>query len=225
MGLLTQQENELIKTLALVLKMKNQKNIVDHFKSKYDDDPENLDHAFNYGVCMTIYTGLDSDNASKTKHQLAANRAFTKCLNQREDWWFARYLRSLVNQEISDGLVAMSSAFNADLYQKSDPDLDRQILIDQQNNHDHKLPYFFCPYISQTKSYLYKGLIDQALEIYHFGLQVTPITPVTYSNSFLTKPFYDVIVLFRKLEMVEPAEEIKNVALTLFPASKMLFMT
>lgn len=225
MRLLTQKESDLVKTFALTLKMKNHQKIIDFFKGKFDEEPQNIDNVFNYGLCMSVYIGLDPDHTCRSKHQLAANKAFTECLNQRGDWWLARYLRSMVNQELSDGLVAMSLSFNPEVYQKFDPDLDRRILIDQQNKYPTKLPYFLCPYLYQAKSYIYKGLIEEAIEIYRSGIQAIPAKLVVFCNDFLIQPFYDVIICFRKLNMTELAEEIKEVALVLFPTSKMLLMT
>lgn len=224
MQLLTQKESDLIKTFALALKMRNHRYMVDYFKAQYEANPNNVDHAFNYGVCMSVYIGCDPDSTCKSKHQFAANKAFTECLNQREDWWFARYLRAMVNLELSDGLVSMSKSFNAKIYQKVDPEWDWQILIEQQQNIPFQLPYFLSPYLYQAKSLIYKGLIDQAAERVRSGIRAITPAPVAYVNSFIIQPFYDDIILLRKLEKVELAEELKKIALTLFPTVKILLM-
>lgn len=225
MQLLTQKESDLVKTFALALKMNHHRSMVDYFKRQYEANPYDVEHAFNYGVCMSVYIGCDPDSTSKSKHQFVANKTFTECLNQREDWWFARYLRSMVNLELSDGLVSMSESFNAEIYQKSDPELDWQILLEQQTNSPVQLPYFLCPFLYQAKSSIYKGLIDRALERVRSGMQAIPVVPVVYANSFLIQPCCDLIILLRKLEIVETAEELKRVALTLFPTAKILLMT
>lgn len=131
------------------MKMKNNYKIIDYFRTQHEANPTDPEKAFHYAVCMSRFVFTDPNNADKSKHQFAANEAFTECLKYEPAWWLARYLRSEVNQEIPDGIVEMSREMNSSAYTKADPDEDRELLMKYQEECDEKHSYFLCPYISQ----------------------------------------------------------------------------
>jgi hypothetical protein len=218
-------EIEFIKTCSLSLKMKNNRKIIDYLKSRYEENPVDAEKAFNYAVCMSLFVFTDPNNADKSKHQFAANEAFGACLKQEPRWWLARYLRSEVNQEIPDGIVEMSKVMKSGAYVKTDPDEDRGILIGFQEKCEEMHSYFLCPYVSQAKALIFKGKVDEAAECCDTGFKKIPLKKSEYNIRFFTQPFYDVIVYFRKLDMMREALLVKEAGLTLFPQSKVLLMT
>jgi hypothetical protein len=221
---ISREEAELMRTFSFSLKMKNHVKIVTHFKDKFEQDPANIDSAFNYGMCMSLYVILDPIDSDKLKHLVAVNEAFARCLEHNSEWWIARYLRSEVNEWVPDGALQETDAVRFPAYKQVEPAEDRSILIEQQKSCPQTFSYFLCPYMAQTRAYICKGKLDEALQSYKDGLAVVPIEKSPFNFSYLNRPFYEAIVYFRKLDMTDAADEIKKVALTLFPDSRNLCM-
>ncbi|MCU0285176.1 MAG: hypothetical protein MUF15_02140 [Acidobacteria bacterium] len=218
---ITDKEAELMHTFSISLKMKNHAKIAKYFKDRFEQNQENIDYAFECGMCMSIYIIVDPNDSDKAKHHVTVNDSFTKCLQHRSDWWIARYLRSIINLSIPEE-PTLEDHFPS--YKKADPAEDRRILIAQQKNSPVKPSYFLCPYIAQTKAYILEGMIDEALDTYKTGLVEIPVGKSPFNLPYLSRPFYDTIVYFRKLGMTEMADEVKKNALILFPGSRLICM-
>jgi hypothetical protein len=220
MQCITNDEVELIRTFALFLKMKNYEKTINGFKEKFETHPDRT-NAFHYGLCMSIFAIIDTNDSDKPKHIQEMNRAFEACLEFTPDWWLVRYLRSEINEGGSDETM---EAFNLPVFERITPAEDRRILMEQQKAHEGSFSYFLCPYIAQVRSATRSGDLDGAMDIYKAGVANVSITKSPYDFSYLTHPFYDTIVYFRKLEMIDIADEIKQRAIAIFPNSKKLLM-
>jgi tetratricopeptide (TPR) repeat protein len=215
---ITRDEADLMLTFTLSLKMKNYRKIIEHFKDKFEQDPDNIENAFNYGACMSAYMLIDRADFTKANHLFAMNQAFTKCLEQKSAWWLVRYLRS----ELNTGLPIEATGNKIPALKQAKPEEDLKILLEQQNSAAEKFPYFLCPYMSQTRNLIIKGKIDEAREFYQLGLAEVKIEKSPVYLPYLTWPFFDTVIYFRKLNMQDIADEIKKHSLTLFPNAKNL---
>jgi len=220
---ITAKEADLMRTFSFSLKMKNHEKMVKHFKDKFEQE-SNLHNAFNFGMCMSIYIIIDPNDSDKSKHLVAVNEAFEKCLRYKSEWWIVRYLRSEINEGIPEEAMQKTDAVPFPVFEKANPAQDRELLIEQQRNSPKQFSYFLCPYIAQTRAYIRKGKIDEALACYKNGMTMVPIAKSPFNLSFLTRPFYETIVQLRKMGHTDAADEIKTCGLTLFPDSKNLCM-
>jgi hypothetical protein len=206
------------------MKMSARDKIMDYFGSKYESDTDDAKAAFSYGVCcFALYLYAASDRVKKHNYLLTGISAFTDCLRIHYDWWLARYFRSEATQELPDGLRQMSIDLRSHRYKFIEPNEDRLILIKQQKEEKAE-PYFLSPYVSMTKSYLYQGKIEEALASFHDGLRNAPLIPVRYEISALSKPYHDVVLLLRKLNLSNEADAVKSAARELFPLNASLVM-
>ena len=126
------QEVDLINTVALSLRMSSRRKTVEYFCSQYNKAPDNPEIAFNYGICMSLFIAIAAEPREKLAAQLTAQNALSTCLEQRENWWLARFIRSEVLQSIPDGFFQMSQNIRSEEYKRMEPDHDISILIEQQ---------------------------------------------------------------------------------------------
>lgn len=222
---ITRQDEELIKTFYFALRVANAQKNIDHFRNKYENNPEDAAAAYQYGLCMYIYEQVDKNATNTPKWWIISSKAFSDCLKIQNGHWIARYVRSEINQRIPEGLMEMSSSIKSDNYDIVEADKDRQILIDLQDGCPEKQPYFICPYITQAKAFLYKGDIDNALETYKKGMSKVPVEKVPFDIAYLYQPVSDLIVSLRKVNLGNDAEELKSFGLELFPSATVIRMS
>ncbi len=215
---ITKEEADLMRTFTLSLKMKNYRKIIEHFKDKFEKDPDDIANAFNYGACMSAYMLIDRADFTKANHLFAVNQAFTRCLQQKSDWWLVRFLRS----ELNTGLPDEAIGGKIPALKQVKPGEDLKILLEQQKSAAGKFPYFLCPYMAQTRNLIIQGKLDEARESYRLGLAEVKIEKSPVYLPYLTWPFFDTVVYFRKLDRHDIADEIKKYSLTLFPNAKNL---
>lgn len=221
---ITREEAELLGTFSLSLKMKNHSKTVEYFREKYRQDPGSKTHAFNYGMCMSVYILVDKNDSGKLGYLMDINEAFQKCLEHNEEWWLVRYLRSELNEEIPEEDFQETEILPAPVFKEARPGDDRRILLRQQEAAPEKHPYFICPYISQARASIRNGDLDGAVEAYRKGAAAVPIHRSPYHFFYLTRPLYDTIVCLRKMEEINLADEMKQLALTIFPDARNLCM-
>lgn len=219
---ITREEVDLVRTFTLALKMKNHMKMVEHFKDKFEQDPDNMTNAFNYGACLSVFIRVDQTSFSSSKHQFAMNEAFKKCLEQKSEWWLVRYLRSELNIDIPDEFTEGPVNFPA--FERPNPEEDINILLEQQKSTPTKFSYFLCPYMSLAKVYILKGKVAEAIDSYKKGLAEVPIEKSPFYLPHLTWSSFDTIQFLKKLDMPAAAKEVKRHALILFPYAKNLRM-
>lgn len=215
---ITREEADLMRTFTLSLKMKNYRKIIEHFKNKFEQDPDNIENAFNYGACMSSYMLIDRADFTKANHLFEVNKAFTGCLRQKSAWWLVRFLRS----ELNTGLPDEAVGGKIPALKQVKPEEDIKILLEQQHSAAEQFPYFLCPYMSRTRNLIIQGKLDEARESYQLGLDEVKIEKSPIYLPYLTWPFFDTVVYFKKLDMNDIADEIKKISLTLFPNAKNL---
>lgn len=218
MLLINAKESELVKTLVIMLNMSNKESTLELFQKRFSEAPEDPDAAFHYGICLAIYLTTCAKPSDYTKYQLEINQVLSAALRRRKDWWFARYLRCEVLQDVAEGFFQMSQKIKSDNYVTITPDEDRLLLIDQQVESGLDVPYFLCPYVSHALSLFYQDSIPMGEEFLHKGLKAVTLKRSPFQLRLLMQPFVNISKFLNRVGMTELYDEMEHAKQVLFPS-------
>ncbi|WDV48112.1 hypothetical protein PV797_10540 [Clostridiaceae bacterium M8S5] len=210
MRLISKSDVEAIQLSNLVIKS-NGHRAYQKMQQAWQNDRTNTDTAFLFATCAFAFVYEESIAPDRHRYLSHAIDAFSDCINQRNDWWMARFMRGVALQAI---VISSAEQSLQDVYED-----DCEVLIKQQMKSSKKEPYFLCPYLMVAKSNIFEGKIDYAIEIAERGLQELTHSEVVYPLNILLQPFGDAIAIFRNIGRDDLAERIKYVGLSLFPRS------
>lgn len=215
MYLISKPDVESIQISNLLIKIGAQNTVYTKTMNSWQENRKKTDNAFLFANCALASVYEETVASERHRYLSMAIAALSDCIEERPDWWMARFLRG-------GALQAIVISSDGQLLQPDDEEDDLDALIRMQNESEEKEPYFLCSYLLKAKSCIFRGDVDNALKTILEGLaSVTPRT-VKYSLNTLLQPFGDTIMILRSLEMEEMAESVKNFGLILFPRSDSL---
>lgn len=215
MYLISKPDVESIQISNLLIKIGAQNTVYTKTMNSWQENRKKTDNAFLFANCALASVYEETVASERHRYLSMAIAALSDCIEERPDWWMARFLRG-------GALQAIVISSDGQLLQPDDEEDDLDALIRMQNESEEKEPYFLCSYLLKAKSCIFRGDVDNALKTILEGLaSVTPRT-VKYSLNALLQPFGDTIMILRSLEMEEMAENVKNFGLILFPRSNSL---
>lgn len=218
MHLITREESETVKTLTVSLRMKSKDRIIDHFRSAYRANPDDMDAVLNYGLCMSTYAITNPSNAKQTaKRYITANKALSRVLKKDPTHWLARYLRSLGLHGVEVSFFQMAHSVDAPKYMQTTPEDDIRLLIEQQSRLERQEPYFLCSYMLQAYFFIHKNKMIDAVESFDKGMKAFTGMPTSHEPLFLIHPFYKLSVAFKNCAMEDEAKEVEKACKLLFP--------
>lgn len=215
MRLISKSDIEAIQISNLLSKTNARKSAYNRLLETWENDNTKMDTAFLFATFALACVYEETVAPERHRYLSQAIEALSNCIKQRDDWWMARFLRSSALQAI------LISADGMSLQNENDED-DCDILIKQQKESTDKAQYFLCPYLIKSKSYIFQGKVDQAIEIINEGLENVELSAIKYPLNILLQPFGDNISILRSIGRNDLAERIKKVGCILFPSSTSL---
>ena len=215
MRLISKSDIEAIQISNLLSKTNSRKTAYNRVLETWENDNTNMDTAFLFSTFALASVYEETIAPERHRYLSQAIDALSICIKQQDDWWMARFLRSVALQSI------LVSADGMSLQNENDED-DCDILIKQQKESTEKAPYFLCPYLMKAKSYIFQGYVDQGIALINKGLENVELSAVKYPLNILLQPFGDNITILRSIGRDDLAEPIKNVGCILFPSSSSL---
>ncbi len=215
MHLISKSDVESVQISNLLIKTGARNTVYTKTMNLWQKNRKKTDNAFLFANCALASVYEETVASERHKYLSMAIAVLSDCIEERSDWWMARFLRG-------GALQAIVISSDGQLLQPNGKEDDLDILIRMQNESKEKEPYFLCTYLLKAKSCIFQGNVDGALETIQEGLtSVTPGT-VKYPLNVLLQPFGDTIMILRSLKMEEMAESVKNFGLILFPKSNSL---
>lgn len=212
MYLISKKDVESIQISNLLIKSGARNKIYANTMKSWQEDRKKFDSAFLFANCALASVYEETVAPERHKYLSMAIAALSDCIEERTDWWIARYLRG-------SALQAIVISSEGQLLQLVGEEDDLDVLIRMQKECDEKEPYFLCTYLLKAKTCIFRGDVNGALETIQEGLETVECGASKYSLNILLQPFGDTITILRSLEKEEMAESIKNFGKTLFPKS------
>lgn len=213
MHFISKSDVEAIQLSNLVIKTNARSRVYSNMEQNWKSNRTKSDVAFSFAACALAYVYEETVAPDRHKYLSKSIEALTDCVNLKQDWWMARFLRIGALQALvvpSDGEIDISA------------ERDCKELIKQQLESERKEPYFLCPYLMEAKSYIFQGNIEYAVKSVEKGLAEIQPSALKYPLNILLQPFGDAIIIFRGVGMDDLAERIKYAGLRLFPHSSSL---
>lgn len=215
MRLISKSDIEAIQISNLLSKTNSRISAYNRLQETWEKDNTNMDTAFLFATFSLACVYEETVAPDRHKYLSQAIEIFSNCIEQREDWWMARFLRSIALQAI------IISADGMSLQNENNQD-DSDILIKLQKDSKDKAPYFLCPYLIKAKSLILQGYVDKAIAIIDEGIENVELSAIEYPLNILIQPFGDIITILRSIGKNDLVERIKNVGCILFPNSPSL---
>ena len=216
MRLIAKADVDLVATLALCARMGTARKIMEKLRDRYEDPDADAQAVLDYGLCRAVFLLNDANDTDKGPHQVAAVRAFTRCLNHDPGWWLPRFLRIELCSVLVGAALADTAPGGA---VQPHPQQDLVTLLALQTEVAKPPAYFASAHAALLRTRLRAGNVDDAVEAFAAAVPGVGAHRVRFALPYLDLPFRESVLLLRHLGRHAAADSVKATGLAVYPES------
>ncbi len=208
MRLMTRADIDTVVMLALCARMGNARKVMERLRDRFEDPQADPQAIFDYGLCRAVFLLNDPNDTDKGPHQVAAVRAFSRCLELEPQWWLPRFLRIELSSVVIGAVPSDAS---------EPPEYDLGTLLSFQEGVPDAPPYFISAHAARLRARLRAGEVEAA--VHEFTAAAADATPVEFVFPYLDLPFRESVRLLRHVGRHGAADAVKAIGLSTYPES------